>query len=169
MYFNIFLKLKDFVISKKTALFTIYFHLQNNTKKALEEMDKVLKNYGALSNNISQLLDENQKISQNKKDIVNEVGTFISRMEEVLLENRKLSETVQQFKSVVFSSSFVNALALELNTDELDVDETNWANPLDGGLGKLTKEENKINNGKIVSDKYFILVFFLFYFFSNFI
>ena len=103
MYFNIFLKLNDFVISKKTALFTIYFHLQNNTKKPLEELDKVLKNYGALSKNISRLLDENQKISQNKKDFVNEVGTLISRMEKVLLENGKFAETVERLNKEVKS------------------------------------------------------------------
>ena len=64
MYFNIFLKLNGFVISKKTALFTIYFHLQNDVKKTSEEMDKCLKNNGALSKKLSQLLDENHKISQ---------------------------------------------------------------------------------------------------------
>ena len=106
MYFNIFLKLNDFVISKKTALFTVYFHLQKNTKKALEELDKVLKNYESFSKNISQLLVvtvESQKISQNKKGIVNEVGTLISRMEKVLLENGKFAETVERLNKEVKS------------------------------------------------------------------
>ena len=57
---------------------------------------------------------------------------------------RKTVMGAKLIKSVVFLSSFVNALVLELNTDELDVEETNWTNPLDGGLGKLTKEEIKI-------------------------
>ena len=57
---------------------------------------------------------------------------------------RKTVMGAKLIKSVVFLSSFINALVLELNTDELDVKETNWRNPLDGGLGKLTKEENKI-------------------------
>ena len=98
--------MKDFVISKKTALFTIYFHLQNNAKKALEELDKVLKNYESFSKNISQLLVvtvESQKISQNKTDIVNEVGTLISRMEKVLKENGKFAETVERLNKEVKS------------------------------------------------------------------
>ena len=97
------LKLKDFVISKKTALFTIYFHLQNNVKKTSEEMDKCLKKNDALSKKLLQLLDENQKISQNKKDFVNEVGTLISRMEKVSLENGKYAETVERLNKEVKS------------------------------------------------------------------
>ena len=57
---------------------------------------------------------------------------------------RKTVMGAKLIKSVVFLSSFVNSVVLELNTDELDVNETNWINPLDGGLGKLKKEENKI-------------------------
>ena len=103
MYINIFLKFKNFVIPNKTALFTIYFHLQNDVKKTSEEMDKCLKNNDALNKKLSQLLDENQKISQNKKDFVNEVGTLISGMEKVLLENRKFAETVESFNKEVKS------------------------------------------------------------------
>ena len=65
---------------------------------------------------------------------------------------RKTVMGAKLIKSVVFLSSFVNALVLEFNTDELDVDETSWINPLRGRLEILTKEENKINDGKIVSD-----------------
>ena len=85
-------------------------------------------------------------------------------------------------KFVVFLSYFVNALVVENNGGGLNVYETTWKNPFDGGIENLKKAEifekkeneqqsfdSKKNDKKIVSFymlKFFVLLPLVFFFLS---